>query len=92
VNCFPLCRTNGLGLYARTRVRLELREDVNTPPTLWAVDPDGQKAVMIRDLSSGLTDEFLLGRVEMIQWKDLDERGRVGCIIPSNFAQPAFRW
>jgi dipeptidyl aminopeptidase/acylaminoacyl peptidase len=57
---------------AAPAVRMEWRQDLNTPPVLYAVAADG-RAVAVLDPNPDL-QRFALGRVEMIDW--LDEQGR----------------
>ena len=53
-------------------VRVEFREDDNTPPVLYAIDRAGTER-MVLDPNPGLKD-FTLGRVEFIDWKDKQGR------------------
>ncbi len=53
-------------------VRVEFREDDNTPPLLYAIDQAGTERVVL-DPNPGLKD-FTLGRVEFIDWKDKQGR------------------
>jgi hypothetical protein len=53
-------------------VRVEFRQDANTPPVLYATDSTGAERAVL-DLNPGLKD-FSLGRVEFIDWKDKQGR------------------
>jgi dipeptidyl aminopeptidase/acylaminoacyl peptidase len=59
-------------------VRVELRQDINTPPALYAVDTRTGQARLVLDLNPDLRTKFDLGRVEMVQWKDSAGRVRNG--------------
>lgn len=48
------------------KVRIELREDLNTPPRLFAVNPRTDKRKLILDPNPNLTTRYRLGRVEKI--------------------------
>lgn len=52
------------------RIRVDLRQDANTPPALYATDTlTGQKE-MVFDPNPDLKTKFSLGKVKFIQWKD----------------------
>lgn len=51
-------------------VRMELRQDLHTPPKLFAVDTRTGREKMAFDLNPGLLDKFSLGRVESTKWAD----------------------
>lgn len=53
-------------------VHMEWRQDLNTPPVLYAVNADG-RAVAVLDPNPDL-QRFALGRVEMIAWQDKQGR------------------
>ncbi len=53
-------------------VRMEFRQDANTPPVLYAMDKSGTERAVL-DLNPRLK-EFSLGRVEFIDWKDKQGR------------------
>jgi dienelactone hydrolase len=55
-------------------VRIELRQDLNTPPALYAVETASGRERMILDLNPRLRTGFTLGRVEHFTWQD--EEGR----------------
>lgn len=61
-------------------VEIELREDANTPPTLFAVDRRGELQQLIRDLNSKLRREVTLGHVEPVRWKGTDGRPWTGIV------------
>jgi hypothetical protein len=52
------------------KVRVELHQGINTPPTLHAVDVDTQSERQIWDLNPDLKKRWLLGRVEEVHWTD----------------------
>lgn len=54
-------------------VRMEWRQDLNTPPVLYAVAADG-RATAVLDPNPGLVQRFALGRVEMVDWQDAQGR------------------
>lgn len=51
------------------RARIELRQDMNTPPALYAVTDRSNAANKILDLNPKL-ENVALGKVEIIHWKD----------------------
>jgi dipeptidyl aminopeptidase/acylaminoacyl peptidase len=61
-------------------VRVQLREDLNTPPTLYAVDPNGGREKFILDLNPLLKETFLLGTVEHVTWPDTTGRSWSGLL------------
>jgi dipeptidyl aminopeptidase/acylaminoacyl peptidase len=63
---------------AMAAVRIELRQDLNTPPALFAVETATGREEKILDLNPELRSSFMLGRVEIVHWKDKEERGWTG--------------
>lgn len=61
------------------RVRVEVREDPNTPPALYAVDPTTGAEELIVDPNPQLKD-VSLGRVESVHWKATDGRAWTGML------------
>lgn len=63
------------GLPNRTTaaVRVELRQDRNTPPRLFAVETATGRERLVRDFNPGLAG-FKLGRAEDVTWKDRSRR------------------
>lgn len=61
------------------RVRVEVREDPNTPPSLYAIDQTTGSRRLIRDLNPQL-QQLALGRVEPVQWKGTDGRKWTGLL------------
>jgi dipeptidyl aminopeptidase/acylaminoacyl peptidase len=55
------------------KVRFELRENPNTPPSLYAVDERTGSAQEIKELNPQLS-RFALGHVELVHWKATDGR------------------
>lgn len=53
---------------ASARVAVEVREDMNTPPTIIAVDPATRDACVAYDPNPRLISDFALGRAERIEW------------------------
>jgi dienelactone hydrolase len=51
-------------------VDLELRQDVNAPPRLFARDPTTKREREVLDLNPGLLSRFSLSRVKFVEWKD----------------------
>ncbi|MCI0720482.1 MAG: hypothetical protein L0338_16155 [Acidobacteria bacterium] len=54
-------------------VRIELRQDPNTPPALYAVEVASGRETLVRNLNPQLS-RLTLGRVELINWKGADGR------------------
>ncbi len=61
------------------KVRIEVREDLNTPPALYAVDPVTHTDELILDPNPQLKDR-MLGRVELVHWKATDGRPWTGVL------------
>jgi dipeptidyl aminopeptidase/acylaminoacyl peptidase len=53
-------------------VRIELRQDPNIPPALYAVETASGREQLIRDLDPQLRTGVSLGRVERVHWKATD--------------------
>jgi hypothetical protein len=56
-------------------VRVELRQDIHTPPVIYAIDNRSGREQKVLDLNPQLQTRFLLGDVEIINWSD--SQGRV---------------
>lgn len=56
------------------RYRIEQREGLNTPPTLVAVNIGTGRERLVWDLNPGLSDQYALGKVKMLDWSDDDGR------------------
>jgi dipeptidyl aminopeptidase/acylaminoacyl peptidase len=54
-------------------VKMEIREDPNTPPALYVIDIQEKRSQKVLDISPNLS-RFALGRVEMVEWKDGEKR------------------
>jgi dipeptidyl aminopeptidase/acylaminoacyl peptidase len=61
-------------------VRVELRQNPNTPPALYAVDSEHGSEQLIRDLNPQLRTRVTLGDVEPVHWKAADGRCWTGMI------------
>jgi hypothetical protein len=59
---------------AERPVTLEVREDMNTPPRVYAVLKETNQDRLIFDPNPELKERFALGRVELIQWNDKEGR------------------
>ncbi|WP_082112858.1 alpha/beta hydrolase family protein [Pseudoxanthomonas suwonensis] len=55
-------------------ISIEVRQDVNTPPALYAVEDATGRAKMVFEPNPGLTARFSLGKVEIIDWRDEDDQ------------------
>jgi hypothetical protein len=67
-------RSNALARERPNRVRIELRQGLNDPPALYAVDlRTGQNRVVL-DPNPGLHSHFALGNVEFTEWTNTDGR------------------
>ncbi len=58
-----------LALASSEGLSLEIRQDLNTPPTLWATDRQTGASKMIWDPNPGLAT-VSLGEVSLLRWKD----------------------
>jgi hypothetical protein len=66
-------------------VRVEIRQDLNTPPALYAVETATGHERLIRDLNPQLRD-FVLARVEIVHWSATDGRPWTGLLYyPSGY-------
>lgn len=64
---------------SRSGARIELRQDSNTPPALYAVNDNGNER-LIRELNPGLRKEVTLGHVEPVHWSGGDGRSWTGLL------------
>jgi dipeptidyl aminopeptidase/acylaminoacyl peptidase len=62
-----------------TTVRIELRQGLNTPPSLYAIDASGRDQ-LIRDVDPQLRSDVTLGHVEVVHWKALDGKAWSGLL------------
>ena len=60
-------------------VRVELREDLNSPPTLYALDTQAGREQLVLEIEPRLVG-FQLGRVEAVEWGDAHGRAWQGRI------------
>ncbi len=68
-------------------VRIELREDPNTPPALYAAQDGNDSPRLIRDLNPKLRTDISLGHVETVHWKGVDGRPWTGMVYyPVHYA------
>jgi hypothetical protein len=51
-------------------VRVELRQDIHTPPVIYAVDSRSGHERKVLELNPNLRTRFLLGDVEIVEWSD----------------------
>jgi dipeptidyl aminopeptidase/acylaminoacyl peptidase len=69
-----------------SRMRVEVRQNMNDPPVLYAVDRRTGTGREIFDPNPSLRKRFALGHVEMIEWKNIDGREWTGRLYyPANF-------
>lgn len=69
-------------------VRIEVRQDPNTPPALYAVENTTGREKLIKDLNPQLRKELTLGRVELVHWKAADGRPWTGLLYyPVHYEQ-----
>ena len=64
---------------SRSGVRIELRQDPNTPPALYAVNETGAER-LIRELNPELRKEVTLGHVDSVHWSGGDGRTWTGLL------------
>ena len=55
-------------------VRVELRQDVNTPPSLYAVDVRSGSERMLLEIEPRLRTDYTLARVEEVKWPDPNDK------------------
>jgi len=60
-------------------VRIELRQGLNTPPSLYAIDASGRDQ-LIREVDPQLRSDFMLGHVDVVHWKALDGKAWSGLL------------
>lgn len=71
-----------------TQVRVELRQDLNTPPALYAVGGSTGLTQLALDLNPQLRSDFFLGRVEEVTWIGSDGQSWSGLLYyPVNYRQ-----
>jgi hypothetical protein len=56
------------------RVRIELRQGLNDPPVLYAVDERNGQDRVVLDANPGLQSDFALGNVDFVEWTNTDGR------------------
>jgi len=74
------------------RVRVELRQDPNTPPALYAVETAGGRSRLIRDLNPQLRRGVTLGRVEVVHWNGTDGKPWTGMLYYPVHYEPGRRF
>jgi hypothetical protein len=68
------------------RVRIELRQGLNDPPALYAVDLRTGQSRAVLDPNPGLRTRFALGDVDFIEWTNTDGRKWEGRLYyPANY-------
>jgi dipeptidyl aminopeptidase/acylaminoacyl peptidase len=73
-------------------ISIELRQDPNTPPALYAVDTASGRERLIRDINPQLQKHFSLGRVELVHWKASDGRQWTGTLYYPIHYDPSRRF
>jgi dipeptidyl aminopeptidase/acylaminoacyl peptidase len=73
-------------------VRLEIRQDANTPPRLFALEPATGRSRLVLDPNPDLTKRFTLGRVEGYTWKDRAGRDWSGLLYHPVHETPGRRY
>jgi len=71
-------RNESAGAKAVARIRMEVRQSLNTPPALFAVDDGTGKAISVLEVNPGLRQQHSLGEVELVHWRDADHRAWTG--------------
>lgn len=67
-------------------IRLDLRQDPNTPPRVFAIDNRTRRERLVMDPNPGLTRTFKLGAVEDVAWSDSTGRAWAGRLYrPTEF-------
>lgn len=57
-----------------SRMRVEVREGLNTPPRVFAIDTVTRREQLVLDLNPNLDDSSRLGRIEGVTWSDRHQR------------------
>jgi hypothetical protein len=71
-----------------SKIRLEVRQNLNTPPLLYAIDTSTGDERMLLDPNPQLRSHFKLGRAEEIHWSDVGGRQWRGILYyPTNYAR-----
>lgn len=66
-------------------VAIRLRQDLNDPPKLVAIDAGGAERVIF-DVNAGLFETFALGEVEIVHWRDQENRAWTGRLyLPASY-------
>ncbi|RDS85053.1 hypothetical protein DWU98_03715 [Dyella monticola] len=79
-------------VHPETRIRVDLHQDANTPPALYAVDARTGQEEMVFDPNPDLRTNFTLGKVKFIQWKDDLGYTREGRLFLPVHYQPNHRY
>jgi len=70
------------------KINVEVREDLNAPPRLFAVNADDHSERLLLDPNPGLTSQFKLGRVEYLQGSlTTGERWSALLTLPANYQE-----
>jgi dipeptidyl aminopeptidase/acylaminoacyl peptidase len=67
-------------------LRVEIRQNLNSPPALHVVETAGSREALVADFNPTLRSDFKLGRVQHVQWNDPDGRSWSGLLYyPVNY-------
>ena len=78
----------GVRASSSAAVSVQLREDSNTPPALFAVEGSSQQSVKIYDPDPALLEHFSFGRTELVHWREPNGTAWTGLLYyPVNFEQ-----
>lgn len=61
-------------------ITIELRQDLNTPPTFYAINQKTGDERIVLDLNPSLRSQFALGKVEYRRWTDQENREWTGLL------------
>jgi len=80
------------GSHLVSRIGVELRQDPNTPPVLYATDSVSGRERLIREINPQLQKRFTLGHVEVVHWKATDGRPWTGTLYYPIHYDPSHRF
>jgi hypothetical protein len=76
----------------RTQVHLRIKDDITTPPRLYAIDESSLREKLVLDPNPGLLNHFTLGRVANLTWSDDQNRPAAGLLYYPVDYEPGKRY
>jgi hypothetical protein len=76
----------------RTRVHLRIKDDITTPPRLYAIDESSRHEKLVLDPNPDFLNHFTLGRVSKMTWSDDQNRPAAGLLYYPVDYEPGKRY